>query len=243
MSEQRLNRQKWFAIFAMTTVITQCTFISQSFGQAENATLVRVEEDWIALVGEPDSATSSPQILNVISPTSNLDGIFGMIQLNHRSEPSFQEGGQQVQGWVGTTCAGAASGTKTAILYRTSDSIRYTVAMAQVPQGIRFELLNGRSRTWGRFCSTPITLIVPATDNSIASYSADNSVSNTTVALGAHRLSALYITTTRKTYSDGTVITDGTDRFVHRYQLSVDDVPPETYEANPEEYEVDITEQ
>lgn len=237
------NRNKRFFTCLLIAAVVQCVSMSECPGQSESATLVRVEEDWIAMVGEPDAATSSPQILNVIAPSDNQEGIFGMIQLNHRSEPIFLEGGQQVQGWVGATPAGAASGTKTAILHRTFDNIRYTVAMEKVPQGIRFELLNGRSRTWGRFCTIPVTLTVPTSSNSIDNYNTDNSVASTTVALGAHRLTALYITATRMTYSDGTVITDGTDRFVHRYQMSVDDVPPEMYEQNPEDYEVDITEQ
>jgi hypothetical protein len=138
---------------------------------------------------------------------------------------------------------GAMSGTKTATLFRTSDSIRYTIAMSSVPQGISFELSRGRSRTWGRFCTIPVSVTVNTSENSINAYSPDNSIAATTVALGSHRLSALYITATRRIYSDGSIVTDGTDRFVHRYQNLIDDVPPEVYEQNPDDYEVDNTEQ
>ena len=243
MLSQIHHRQQWMTILGLSVAFTQFQCAAEVAAQSTTATLVRVEEDWVAMVGEPDSPTSSPQILNVIAPTNSQDGVFGLIQLNHRSEPAFLEGGQQVQGWVGTTHAGSVSGSKSAILYRTADNIRYTVAMEKVSQGIRFELLNGRSRTWGRFCTTPVGITVATTNNSLAGYTTENSVTSSSVGLGAHRLSALYITATRLTYSDGTVVTDGTDRFVHRYQLSIEDVPVEMYEQNPEEYEVDITEQ
>ncbi len=220
-------------------VILACAGISN----AQSASLIRVEEDWVGLVGEPDTGISSPQILNVISPNANLNGAFGLVQLNHRGSPDFVAGGQQVQGWIGDTQTSYMSGTKTAQLYRISDNIRYTVAMEKVATGIRFETYGGRSRTWGRFNSTPISVTVQTTDNNLDGYSTAFSTSNTTVNLGAHRIATLYITATRLHYSDGNVVTDLTDRFTHSYQLAIEDVPVDTYEANPEDYEVDITEQ
>ncbi len=162
-------------------VILACAGISN----AQSASLIRVEEDWVGLVGEPDTGISSPQILNVISPNANLNGAFGLVQLNHRGSPDFVAGGQQVQGWIGDTQTSYMSGTKTAQLYRISDNIRYTVAMEKVATGIRFETYGGRSRTWGRFNSTPISVTVQTTDNNLDGYSTAFSTSNTTVNLGA----------------------------------------------------------
>jgi hypothetical protein len=216
--------------------------LSQTAAAQTSPTLVRVEEDWMLLVDEPDSLQSSPQILNVISPNQNLDGIFGMVQLNHRSDPNFNAGGQQVQTWVGPSLMGYASGTKTAVLSRTADRITYTVSMEQVSTGIRFQLKTGRSRTWGRFAWTPVSVTVPTTNKDLSAYTPEFSAANTTVVLGAHRITAFYIDTTRKVYSDGSTVTDTTDRYTHRYQLSVEDVSIEDYQANPEDYEVDITE-
>jgi len=216
--------------------------LSQTALAQTSPTLVRVEEDWILLVDEPDSPLASPQILNVISPNQNLDGIFGLVQLNHRSDPSFYAGGQQVQAWIGPSLVGYASGTKTAVLYRTADQITYTVSMERVSTGIRFQLKNGRSRTWGRFAWTPVSVTVPTTDKDLSAYTPEFSAANTTVVLGAHRITSFYINTTRRIYNDGSTVTDTTDRFTHRYQLSVEDVPIAEYQANPEDYEVDIAE-
>jgi hypothetical protein len=228
------------------SAIARCAMLicllSQTASAQSSPTLVRVEEDWILLVDEPDSALASPQILNVISPKQNLDGIFGMVQLNHRSDPNFYAGGQQVQTWVGPSLMGYASGTKTAVLNRTADRITYTVSMEQVSTGIRFQLKNGRSRTWGRFAWTPVSVTVPTTEKDLSAYTPEFSTTNTTVVLGAHRITSFYIDTTRKVHSDGSIVTDTTDRFTHRYQLSIEDVAIEEYQANPEDYEVDIAE-
>lgn len=226
------------ASWAVLTLVS-CASVS---AQSTERTLVRVEEDWVALVGEPDSATSSPQILNFISPLQSTEGIFGLVQVNHRGSPDFEGGGIQVQGWVGPSLAGASNSQKTAVLNRNSDSLRYTVAMQKVSTGIRFELLNGRSRTWGRFAQIPVSVTVAAENPTLDFYSPEFSLENTNVNLGAHRVQLLYITATRRRYDDGDVVTDTTDRILHRYQLSIVDVPTAEYEANPEDYTVDITE-
>jgi len=212
------------------------------FAQSTSASLVRVEEDWVALIAEPDAATSSPQIMNFISPLQSTSGVFGLVQVNHRGSPQFQGGGLQVQGWVGSWLSGSAQDTKTAVLYRNSDSLRYTVAMEKVSNGIRFELLDGRSRTWGRFAQTPVTVTVAVNNPTLEYYSPDFSVANTIVNLGAHRVDVIYLTASRKKYSDGTVVTDDTDKVIHRYQLSVEDVSLAAYEQNPNDYNIDITE-
>lgn len=210
--------------------------------QSPGATLVRVEEDWVALIAEPDAATSSPQIMNFISPIQSTSGVFGLVQVNHRGDPEFKGGGLQVQGWVGSWLSGTAEATKYAILYRSSDNVRYTVAMEKVGSSIRFELLNGRSRTWGRFAQTPVSVTVAVDNPTLEYYSPEFSVANTNVNLGAHRVDILYLTATRFKYSDGTTVTDDTDRVIHRYQLSVQDVALDTYEQNIDDYNVDITE-
>jgi Flp pilus assembly protein TadG len=56
-------------------------------------------KDWLALIAETYAATSSPQIMNFISPLPSTSGVFGLVQVNHRGSPQFQGGGLQVQGW------------------------------------------------------------------------------------------------------------------------------------------------
>ena len=236
----RNNNSSWIT-FAMTLLFP--TLLTDSaFGQTPESTLVRVEEDWVALISGPDTSTSSPQIMNFISPLKSTEGIFGLVQVNHRGAPDFSSGGLQVQGWIGTSLVGYLDETHTASLNRSSDNVRYTVAMEKTATGIRFQLLNGRSRTWGRFAKTPVSVTVAVDEPSLQEYSPDFSLANTNVNLGAHRVDLLYMTATRLTYSDGKTLTDTTDRIIHRYQLSVGDVLLTDYEANSDDYNIDITE-
>lgn len=236
----RNSKRTWCAI-AMTFLFSLSPGISAS-GQTSEKTLVRVEEDWVALISGPDTATSSPQILNFISPLQTTDGIFGLVQVNHRGTPDFNSGGLQVQGWIGNTLVGYGEDSRTSTLNRSSDNLRYTVAMEKTATGIRFQLLNGRSRTWGRFATTPVPVHVTVDEPSLKEYSPDFSVANTNVNLGAHRVDLLYMNAVRFQYSDGQTVTDATDRVIHRYQLNVGDVSLTDYEANPEDYNIDITE-
>lgn len=231
--------RRLFRTFSLAVAGLLC---STDIAQSTEPTLVRIEEDWVALISEPDASTSSPQILNFISPTQSTTGVFGLMQVNHRGEPQFQSGGLQVQGWVGTSLSGSANTTTTAALNRNSDNLRYTVAMETAGDQIRFQLLNGRSRTWGRFAQTAVSVSVPSDSQGLDAYTPEFSVANTCVNLGSHRVQVLYLTAVRRAYSDGTIVTDTTDRFTHRYQLNIDDVVPEEYEASPEDYNTDITE-
>ena len=226
-------------IFSLALSTALCASVTAQSGER---TLVRVEEDWVALIAEPDSATASPQILNVISPTQSTSGVFGMVQVNHRGDPEFQGGGLQVQGWVGSSLSRSVQANKTAILSHRADNLRYTVTMEQAVNGIKFGLCNGRSRTWGYFANTAISVTVPSNSANLDGYTPEFSTANSNVNLGKHRVDALYITAIRLTYSDGETVTDDTDRVVHCYQLSVQDVPFSAYESNPDEYNVYITE-
>ncbi len=210
--------------------------------QTPGRTLVRVEEDWVALIGEPDMATSSPQIMNFISPIQSTEGIFGLVQVNHRGAPEFHDGGLQVQGWVGSWMSGSLNANKFSKLNRNADNLRYTVAMEKVSNGIKFQLLNGRSRSWGKFAQTPVSVVVTVDEPSLEDYSPEFSVANTNVNLGAHRVEMLYLTATRFKYSDDSTVTDNTDRVIHRYQLNVSDIPLTEYEQNPDDYNTEITE-
>jgi hypothetical protein len=231
--------QKLAFILCLTLYLS---FEDSAAAQSTGSTLVRVEEDWVALIGEPDPETSSPQIMNFISPIQSTEGIFGLVQVNHRGAPEFQDGGLQVQGWVGSWLSGSFNAGRYSKLDRSTDNLRYTVAMEKVSNGIKFQLLNGRSRTWGRFATTPVSVVVTVDEPSLEAYSPEFSVANTNVNLGAHRVELLYLTATRFRYSDDVTITDNTDRVIHRYQLNVEDISVTAYEANPDEYNVEITE-
>ena len=241
-SDNTASRRVLWVLTAGLAAVLAGVFSGTAEGSDNDLTLVKVEEDWVALVSQPEHGICSPQITNVISPGQSLTGVFGILQVNHRNATNFLEGGLQIQGWVNESLISHSNVSRTAKLTRNSDNIRYTVTMEAVSDGVRFGVTNGRSRTWGRFAASPVTVTVPSDNVSLETYSPDVSLANTQVNHGAHRVDIIYITNIRRTFSDGTTQTDATDRVLHRYQLNVEDVPVGTYEANPDDYNIDITE-
>ena len=206
------------------------------------STIVRVEEDWVAYVRNPNSDTCAPQIVNFLSPTGTAVGPFGLIELNHGSKPDFRSGGFQVQTWVNDTKYSHASSSETSRLSRNYDKLTYTVAMEINGDHLRFSLKNGGSRTWGRFATTGIIATAPRYSLDLSNYDPQASVNNTTVNVGAHRIDVLAQLETRYYNSTELLKTDTTDRVIHRFQDLVSFVSLEEYELNTDEYNIDITE-
>ena len=59
-------------------------------GQAQGVNVQKIEEDWELVVGTPDAAVAAPQVTCTIAPAGNLNGLYAVLELNHRSQPSFQ---------------------------------------------------------------------------------------------------------------------------------------------------------
>jgi hypothetical protein len=236
----QLTRQCCASVFALTCL--PMVGAQDLPGAPEPPQITRVEEDWVALIRLPDDITSAPQILNVISPDRSLSGAFGMVELNHASFPDFQEGGLQLQSWQGETMSGVAYSSETRKLFHDYDRLEYTVAMETDGTTLTFELINGRSRTWGWFARSGINTQVPLPGATLANYDPTFSVEKTNVNVGAHRVDVLYLRQVRYHYDDGSTTTDDTMRVIHRFRDLVEDVSLADYDANPDYYNIDITE-
>jgi hypothetical protein len=205
-------------------------------------TVTRVEEDWVAYIRNPDGALGAPQIANVISPIPSTTGAFGMVELNHRSQPAFQGGGYQVQSWVGEHNNGLAFSEETNLLIRDYDKLEYTVGMELTGEKLEFFLKNGKSRTWGRFAGSGIRAEVPKDGATLGNYDPQFSVDNTTINVGSHRVELLYQRETRYYSANGLELTDSTPRVIHRFKELVQYVSLEDYEQNEAYYNIEITE-
>ncbi len=207
------------------------------------ATIVRIEEDWIAYVRNPDSTNGAPQIVNVISANQSTDGVFGMVEINHQSKPQFRSGGFQVQTWIGETNNSIVYSEAIGTLRANYDKLTYTVGVSLSADQFEVSISNGRSRTWGRFAQTPVVARAPRGSLTLADYTPQFSVDNTTVNVGAHRVELIYQRQVRYYTSEGLVHIDQTPRVIHRYQEVVQYVSLEDYEQNLSEFNIDITEQ
>ena len=76
---------------------------------------MQIEEHWELAVGEPDAQLSAPQATMVMSPHENLDGQYFVFTINHRSVPSYEPGGMQVQLWNGNDAVDAESSSAAAV--------------------------------------------------------------------------------------------------------------------------------
>lgn len=205
--------------------------------------IVRVEEDWIAYIRNPDQTVGAPQIVNVISANQSTDGVFGMVELNHQSKPQFRSGGFQVQTWIGETNHAMVFSEEVGALRNSYDKMTYTVGLSLSSDEFQVSISNGRSRTWGKFARTPLVATAPRGSLTMADYSPQFSVDNTTVNVGAHRVELIYQQRVRYYSADGLVHTDETPRVIHRYQEVVQYVSLEDYEQNLSEFNIDITSQ
>lgn len=215
---------------------------SEALSAEPEVTITRVEEDWVAFISRPDSDAGAPQITNIISPTGTVDNAFGLFELNHRSSPSFRSGGIQAQSWVGDfrndyVEAGVSEGLKV-----TRDKLEYTVVMEASSGQLKFSLKDGKSKTWGRFPRSELTSVITLSNPTLAEYTPQVSVENTSINVGAHRVALMAMSEVRYYSGDSLVKKDETVRYLHRFKNLVEFVSLEEYEKNEEYFNIEITE-
>ena len=115
------------------------------------ADVVEIEEHWELSVGEPDAASSSPQISMVMSPTGDLEGDYFVFTLNHRSDPEWIPGGMQVQRWYGDEIEESRVGPSEGALHHTGELIRWVQRTKLSEGSLIYEVDSGESQTWGSF--------------------------------------------------------------------------------------------
>ena len=169
-------------------------------------------------------------------------GPFGLVELNHASQPDFDAGGFQVQTWYGDSSVATARSTEYRQLVKDYDKVLYTVALEVEDDRFRITLRNGRSRTWGWFAREGLSATIPRYQHDLSNYDPQVSVDNTTINVGAHRVEMLLQTETRYYSGSELVSTDTTDRVIHRFHELVQYVSLTDYELNSDDYNIEITE-
>lgn len=208
----------------------------------EGRSVVKVEEDWVALIRSPDSGNTTPQIVNVISPGGANSNLTGIVELNHSSQPSFQAGGYQIQAWNGTSLQASERGSEYRSLYQSMDRVDYTIIMEKTEQGLSFGIANGKSRSWGRFAHRGDSVSLTSDNVTLEHYRPEESVASTNVNVGAHRVEILYLKAVRRHFSNGDVESDDTMRVIHRFQELVEVVSLSDYDRNADFYNIEIDE-
>jgi hypothetical protein len=167
---------------------------------------VAIEEHWELSVGEPDAASSAPQVCMVTSPTGHLDGHFFLFTLNHHSVPGWVPGGHQVQLWNGEELVDAKVGPTEATLSQTDDVIRWVQRTDLQDGQLVFEIRNGTSQSWGTFGGQGhLKLAVDTDQENLNGYRPAISIEQSGVSFAGNRVRSLTLQKLRWFDSNGNV--------------------------------------
>jgi hypothetical protein len=178
--------------------------------------VVKVEEDWQLVLGEPDNNSVGPQIACAMSPYGNLDSTYFTFEVNHRSAPYWTPGGLTIHQWSGDWRIQSYDRADRSVMNTNDETVTWTQLLDTTDGHLTFQVKNGASSTWGPFgYSNHFKLFAWGVDH-LNDYSPAVSVAQSGVAYAGNRVRSLKILQVRLTLSDGTTITDNTVRVVHR---------------------------
>jgi hypothetical protein len=190
--------------------------LATGLSAAQGQDVMRVEEDWELVLGEPAAIKTAPQLETVISPFGHIDSIFARTTWNYREFDDFQAGGMQLQAWNGPSYLARANfGSDD--LSTVSETISWTQALATNGLILTLQIKNGDSVTWGAFGGTTLTLQGMVDLPNLNAYSTDVSASESGITFGANRVALLRIKEVRR-YGAGDVLlsTDSTPKVVYQ---------------------------
>jgi hypothetical protein len=201
MSGRVLSSESWGALraalraprarFLQVLIVAVCVFAvaGPSFALA-GAPITRVEEDWEIVIGEPNSDEISPQLYVVVTPNGSLDTKYAVFEINNLLLPDFYGGGLQFQTWYGDQAIGEAHHTNYNALSTSGETITFTVSMRLNEGNVQFEVLNGKSETWGDFGgSNSLKLSHSSSLSDLSAYDPEKSARWSRVGFGRGRVS------------------------------------------------------
>lgn len=178
--------------------------------------VVRVEEDWVIVLNEPNGNVTAPQFHTVMAPFPDFATTYAQVLWNYRENPRFLAGGVQLQSYWGEDLNRARS-MEFSMLNTSAETISWTQVLVADGSVLSFEVVNGNSVTWGMF-GKDMRLATDSTLNSLNDYSADFSAQNSGVTYGSNRVDLMVITEVRRYDAAGLVTVDATPRVV--FQLN-----------------------
>lgn len=180
-------------------------------------TIWKVEEDWLIDVAVTDERSTAPEIVTAFGPADPRLGLHSVFEMNHSTYPSFIKGGMQLQAWWGGWFLGAKRHLNSAELLTTVERIQFTCVTRVSSGRLTMEVRNGDSVTYGQFGNDGSLRMRLWTDRSnLNNYNPSNSLNHSRVTFGANRVNRYMRTEIRFYATDGTVLTDETDRYVHQ---------------------------
>jgi len=179
--------------------------------------VVRVEEDWKMVLGEPEPQSVAPQVTCVISPFNNVDSWYAAFTLNYRGLPNFSPGGLQLQVWDNEMSLLVKDFPDTSVLSQTGETVTWPQSMELKGGWLTFGIPNGRSATWGNFGDQDVLKAgVNTTLSNLNNYSPTVSVKNSGIGFASNRVKSLVLVQIRLTLSTGDILVDKAQKIVYQ---------------------------
>ena len=176
---------------------------------------MRIEEDWVLVVGEPDPDLDAPQVSVGMSPLADFDSAYVVFNINHRSQPTYVPGGLQLQVWNNSVPLLSDDDPDDEVMSQAGETVTWTQQMTLSNGTFTVAIVNGNSQTWGTFGGDGRLLAsLAASFGNLNAYSPNVSVSNSGVSFAPNRVQSLTLNCVRYYTSDGQVIQDNQPRVV-----------------------------
>lgn len=183
-------------------------------GDPGSAHIVRVEEDWVMVLNEPNYSTDAPQLHTMMSPYPEIGSFYGQISWNYRDQPEYRSGGMQMSLWNDEEFL-ARRNLEWARLDTVAETVTWTQVLDLDSGYVYFRVENGSSVTWGAFggALTTVSALYDLAD--LNGYIPDVSVENACITFGANRVDLLAMVSVRYYDENGLVAEDSELRIVH----------------------------
>ena len=183
--------------------------------------IIRVEEDWEFFSAEPYPSGDLPQVVTVFGPTDASFGTHCMLEINHGTLPSFQQGGMQLQVWWGDYLIGYKNQHAPNELTATNETVTYTTVTELKSGFLEMAVENGNSQSWGSFGGTGTLSVKLATSRTdLNPYDPSNSIRHSRVTFGANRVHRLVRREIRFYSATGEYVRSEDDVYVHELAIN-----------------------
>ncbi len=210
-------------IVSTTNVFADGPTLQELLDAPDAPEIVRVEEDWEILVGEPLPDSNLPQIVTVFGPTDAEFGTHTVFEFNHGTLPTFSEGGMQLQVWWRSALIGYRSQHFPTELEYNGELIQYTTVTRLHDHRLQMYIKSGTSASFGAFGGTEnlhVSLLTLRED--LNPYDPENSLKYSRVTFGANRVNRFVRREIRFYSEEGLYATESTDRYVHKLSIDVE---------------------
>ncbi|MFG0263427.1 MAG: hypothetical protein ACF788_13630 [Novipirellula sp. JB048] len=173
---------------------------------AEEATILKIEEDWEMSVNEPNPASHAPQVTFFTTPTEDPDRYF-QVQFNHAVDTHFSGGGFNVAAVEHERVVDSARSETRAALVVDGGRIRWTHVLADAQGELLFAIKEGHAEEWGEFGGREL-LVRLSSDAAVglSQYHPQKSLDGVDIGLGANRVASITLLEVRVFYDDGRVV-------------------------------------